>query len=278
MPLLKPHWCPTVQTRERQSHSARTSPPCFLRILRTSSENRRAPVWLGLLLALLGTTLWIEVGPAAAQTGSSSEDGVFLIRSGDRRIGTERFLIRRVSSGWEAAGELQLEVPGAPRVSETSTLRTDGKWKPTSYERQQQTPKKGNLTVEFAAAGTKLLSKTEAGTQEQIFLLPDHDLVVLDTNLFHQYILLLRQYDAARSGPQNFNVFVPQEATPAMISVTLLGKENLRINDTTLELNHFQAATEDIKIEIWATPEGEIQRLEIPQARLEIVRQDLARR
>ena len=278
MPLLKPSWCPTVQTRARESHSARTSPPCFLRISRTSSENRRAPAWLGLLLVLLGTTLWIEAGPAAAQTGSSTEDGVFLIRSGERRIGTERFLIRRIASGWEAAGELQLEVPGAPRVSESSTLRLDGKWKPTSYERQQQTPKKGNLTVEFGAAGTKLLSKTEAGTQEQIFLLPDHDLVVLDTNLFHQYILLLRQYDAARSGPQNFNVFVPQEATPAMISLTLVGKENLRINDTPLELNHFQAATEDIKIEIWATPEGEIQRLEIPQARLEIVRQDLAGR
>ena len=153
-------------------------------------------------------------------------------------------------------------------------MRTDGKWKPTFYERQQQSPKKGNLTVEFGAVETKLMSKTEAGSEEQIFYLPDHDLVILDTNFFHQYALLLRQYDASRPGPQNFSVFVPQEATPAMISLTLVGKDNLRINEATLELDHFQAATEDIKIEIWATPEGEIQRIEIPQAKLEIVRQN----
>ena len=274
MPLLKPSSSPAVPTRENEAHSARTSLLCYFRIPRTSYANRRSPIWIGLLLALLGASLGIEAGPAAAQTGPSTENGVFLIRSGERRIGTERFLIRRVSSGWEAQGELQLDLPGGARTSETSSLRTDGRWKPTSYERQQQSPQKGNLTVEFGSVETKLASKTAAGTQEQIFYLPDHDLVVLDTNFFHQYALLLRQYDASRPGPQNFSVFVPQEATPAMISLTLVGKDNLRINDAALELDRFQAATEDIKIEIWATPEGEIQRIEIPQAHLEIVRQD----
>ena len=273
MPLLKPSSSPAVSTRESKAHTSRTSLLCLFLIPRTSYENRRAPIWIGLLV-LLGASLGMGAGLAAAQTGSSTESGIFLIRSGDRRIGTERFLIRRVSSGWEAQGELQLDLPGGARASETSSLRTDGRWKPTFYERQQQSPKKGNLTVEFRAVETKLMSKTEAGTEEQIFYLPDHDLVILDTNFFHQYALLLRQYDASRPGPQNFSVFVPQEATPAMISLTRVGKDNLRINDAPLELDHFQAATEDIKIEIWATPEGEIQRIEIPQARLEIVRQD----
>ena len=278
MPLLKPSSSPAVPTRENEGHSTRTSLLCLFRIPRSSYENRRAPIWIGFLLALLGASLGIKARPAAAQTGLSTESGVFLIRSGDRRIGTERFLIRRSSSGWEAQGELQLDLPGGARTSETSSLRTDGRWKPTSYERQQQSPKKGNLTVEFRAVETKLLSKNEAGTEELIFYLPEHDLVILDTNFFHQYALLLRQYDASRPGPQNFSVFVPQEATPAMISLTRVGKDNLRINEVALELDHFQAATEDIKIEIWATPEGEIQRIEIPQARLEIVRQDPARR
>lgn len=271
--MLKSSSSPAVQPRKSEAHSTPASLLCVFRIPTTSCENRRASIWMGLLFALFAIALGSEAGPAAAQTGPNTESGVFLIRSGDRRIGTERFLIRRVSSGWEAQGELQLDLPGGARTSETSFLRTDGKWKPTSYERQQQSPKKGNLTVEFRAVETKLLSKTDTGTQEQIFYLPDHDLVVLDTNFFHQYALLLRQYDASRSGPQNFSVFVPQEATPAMINLTRIGKENLRINDVPLELDHFQAATEDIKIEIWATEEGEIQRLEIPQARLEIVRQ-----
>jgi hypothetical protein len=38
-------------------------------------------------------------------------------------------------------------------------------------------------------------------------------------------------------------------------------------------LNRFQAVTDELEIEIWATPEGAIQRISIPQANLEVVRQ-----
>lgn len=213
-----------------------------------------------------------------AQDRPGSESGLFVLRSSGRRVGTERFLIRRGPAGVEAAGQLELEPPGGPRVSETSTLKLDAKLKPTSYERQQLAPKKGTLTVQFGAAETRLLSNVGPETQEQIFLLPDHDLVVLDTNFFHHYELLVRQYNVTRMGSQTFNVFVPQEATPAMIHLTFQGNENIQTADGALDLNHFQAATEDIKIEIWATPDGEIQRMEIPQANLEIVRQDSATR
>jgi hypothetical protein len=129
------------------------------------------------------------------------------------------------------------------------------------------------LTAQFTPEGTMLSSTTEAGGQEQIFLLPDQGLVVLDTNFFHHYALLLRQYDATRAGRQSFNVFVPQEATPSIINVALIGREQLAVQGSPVELNHFQAATEDIQLEIWATDLREIQRIEIPQANLEIVRQ-----
>jgi hypothetical protein len=226
--------------------------------------------WTAVLFALLGIVL---AGLAVAQTGPATESGVFLIRTGGRNIGTERFQIRQVATGWEATGELQLEVPGGTRVTETCTLRVDATWKPASYQREQQSPRKGSLTANFLPEGTQLTAKTDTDAQEQIFLLPERDLVVLDTNFFHQYGLLLRQYDVARPGPQNFHVFVPQEATPSTISVVLLGKESLAINGASAELNHFQASTEDIKIEIWATDQREIRRIEIPQATLEIVRQ-----
>jgi len=229
--------------------------------------------WSAVLVVLLGTVLAGQAESAAAQTAPATESGVFLIRAGGRNIGTERFQIRQVATGWEATGELQLEVSGGTRVTETCTLRLDAAWKPASYQREQQSPRKGTLTADFRPEGTRLTAKTDTDSQEQIFLLPERELVVLDTNFFHQYGLLLRQYDVARPGPQNFHVFVPQEATPSTISVVLLGKETLAINGASAELNHFQASTEDIKIEIWATDQREIRRIEIPQATLEIVRQ-----
>ena len=230
---------------------------------------------LSALAAVLASVLASgpQVSAQTAPGAPSSEAGVFLIRSNGTEIGSERFQIRQTDAGWEATGELRLQVPGGPQVSETSTLRLGANWKPARYERRQQAPQKGTLTAEFSAEGTLLSSNTEAGAQEQIFLLPADALVVLDTNFFHQYAVLLRQFDTARTGTQSFNVFVPQEATPSIIRVTLIGPETLTIQGAPVELQHFRATTEDIQLEIWATGRREIQRIEIPQANLEIARQ-----
>ena len=226
-----------------------------------------------MIVAFLAAGLAGGIRSGAAQSAPATENGVFLIRSNGREIGSERFRIRQTASGWEATGELRLEVPGGPWVLETSSLQMDANWMPTSYERLQQAPQKGSLTAEFSADGTLLTSNAEASSLEQIFLLPNEELVVLDTNFFHQYSLLLRQFDGSGRVRQSFNVFVPQEATPSIIRVTLVGRETLPVQGTPVELQHFQAATEDIRLEIWTTDRREIQRIEIPQANLEIVRQ-----
>ncbi|MBI3894852.1 MAG: hypothetical protein HY313_02865 [Acidobacteria bacterium] len=225
-------------------------------------------------LLLFRILLMAAVFPTiAAVHAAESESAIFTILSGGRRIGAERFTITRGPAGLEAIGELQLETAGNPKVSERSSLQTSANLKPLLYERRQEAPQKGTLTVKFEPSGTTLTSQTESGSQEQIFLLPDHDLVVLDTNFFHHYEFLIRLYDLARPGPQSFAVFVPQEALPGTISLAYQGKENLPGGEIPGELDHFQAMTEEVKIEIWATPGGEIQRLLIPQASLEIVRQ-----
>ena len=222
---------------------------------------------------VLALTLAGWAGVSAAQTASEApESGVFAIRANGSALGNERFQIRRNGSGWEVAGELQLQIPGGPKVSETSTLRMDAEWRPASYERRQQSPQKGTLTVAFSPEGSRLSSSTDAGSQDQIYLLPK-EVVVLDTNFFHQYSVLLRQFNMEQAGLQRFNVFVPQEATPSLISLTLVARETLPVGGTPVELLHFRAATEDIQLEIWATEQRQIQRIEIPQAKLEIVRQ-----
>jgi hypothetical protein len=212
-------------------------------------------------------------GSSALAAGNVQTDsGVFNISINKRNVGTETFKIAPSATGVEITGELQLDMPGAGKVSENSVLKLDQNLKPTSYVRQQKQPKRGTVTVQFDSPQSKLTSQTDSGNQEQLFYLPDNHLVVLDTNFFHQYALLLTQYEAATGGPQHFNVFVPQEATPGTISLELQGKENVEIGKSIRELNHFQAVTDEIKIDIWATPQGEIQRILIPQANLEIVR------
>lgn len=221
-----------------------------------------------MVLSVASSTDWAQNAPAA-------ENGVFSILSGpgQRQVGTERFKITPSSAGAEASGELQLDAPGGARVSESCTLKLDRNLRPVSYERRQRTPKKGAISAEFGSPETKLITKTDAGTSDQTFYLPANHLVVLDTNFFHHYALLLRQYDGVKAGVQQFNVFIPQEAEPGTISLELQGKENQTIGKTAREWNHFQAVTDQVKIEIWATPEGGIYRMSIPQANLEVLRQ-----
>jgi hypothetical protein len=231
----------------------------------------RRPAWL--FLAVFWMAFCGAIPGRPAQNTPAAESGVFSILSSQRQIGTEKFKITTAAAGLEASGELQVEIPGGPRTAETSLLKLDAKLQPLSYERQQKSPKKGSVIAQFGSPQAKLTSKTEAGAEERSFNLPDNHLVVLDTNFFHHYALLVRQYNPSQTGPQVFTVFVPQEATPGEISLELQGKEGVTVGKITREFNHFQAVAEDVKIDIWASPQGEIYRISIPQANLEIVRQ-----
>lgn len=211
--------------------------------------------------------------PSLAQQNSTAESGVFVILSGQKRVGSEKFKITSTANGTEAVGEIEVNMPGSPKVSETCVLKLDSKLYPVSYDRQQKAPKRGSISTQFGAPASKLVSSTDAGKEERLFLFPADHFAVLDTNFFHHYSLLLRQYDVERGGAQHFNVFVPQEATPGTISLELQGKETLQLGKAARELNHFQAVTDEVKLDIWATSQGEIYRMAIPQANVEIMRQ-----
>ena len=210
---------------------------------------------------------------AASERVRATESGVFSVFSGNRQVGTEKFKITRTATGLEAEGEIQLEPPGGPAVSESTLLRLDAKMQPTFYERRQSSPHKGILTAQFGPSETKLVVSMDSGTDDSIYYLPSNNLAVLDTNFFHHYSILLRQFDASRSEPQPFHVFVPQEALPGTVSLQTKGKEKQTVGNQTLDLNHFQVVSEELTIDLWATDEGEIQRISIPPANLEILRQ-----
>ena len=218
----------------------------------------------------------------AAQDASSStsattstERGVFSILAGNRKIGTETFQIVSTASGYEATGEISLKVPGGPSLTEGSTLRVDQNLQPILYDRSQKAPQQGSVTVRFGSPETMLVSETEEGSRNRIFFLPETDLVVLDTNFFHHYTFLLRLYDASKPGPQHFNVFIPQEATPGTINLSFQGMEKQAVGGVTADLHHYQVATDQLTMEIWASPDARIHRIMIPQANLEIVREEV---
>jgi hypothetical protein len=232
--------------------------------------------WKAATVLILGAIAMGWSVPLFARAAGDSvqpDSGVLVILLQGRKVGTERFKITPSASGVEATGDLDVEMPGSGRASETCTLKLDQKLRPLSYVRQQRSPKKGSINVDFGSPETTVTTTVEGANDERIFYLPADHLAVLDTNFFHHYALLVRQYDSIKNGSQLFNVFVPQEATPATISLEFVGVESITLGKTARKLNHFAAQTDETKIEIWAGPDGEIYRMAIPQANLEILRQ-----
>jgi hypothetical protein len=217
------------------------------------------------LAAWLACALLLAAAAARGAAKEAGEKGVFHIVVDGREIGVERFEIAPVPQGLRATAELQMQVEGVGRMVETSTLLLRGGIEPIKYERVQKSPKHGTVTVDFGPEKASAHYKTsEGGTQDMAFYVPK-DVVVLDTNFFHHYTLLVRQYDFIKSGPQHMNVLVPQEASPGMVRVEYAGPDQ--------GLRKLTATTDAMQIEIWTNDAGQVMKLAAPAAKVEVTRE-----
>ncbi len=203
--------------------------------------------------------------PSIAGTQGATERGVFHIVANGREIGTERFEIGPAPEGLRATAELTVQAEGGGKMTETSTLLLRGGTEPIRYERVQKSPKHGSATVTFGAEKASAHYKTsEGGTQDMDYYVPKN-VVVLDTNFFHHYTFLVRQYDFIKGGPQHINVLIPQEASPGMVRVEYVGPDQ--------GLRKLTATTDAMEIEIWANDAGQIMKLAAPDAKVEVTRE-----
>jgi hypothetical protein len=93
--------------------------------------------------------------------------------------------------------------------------------------------------------------------------------VVLDNNLYHQYAVLARLYDWTKRGTQNFSVLIPQELTPGTISVDWAGA--LSADGKTYE--GLKVTTSDLQVVLYLDPNRKLMRLEVPSAKVSVIRE-----
>lgn len=206
----------------------------------------------------------LTLAPAGAQNSSNfSDSGTFEIRASGKVIGTEKFKISRTDANWESSAELAIKI-GEAGSDEKSSLRLNQSMRPEEYLRDQKAPNIASLAVHFGDKESSLVATSGKASNEQVFYLPQGFLVILDTNFFHHYTFLLRQYARSQGGEQAFNVFIPQEAFPGSVNLTLVSKAK----DDEL----WKVTTDELEMEIVARENGAIQKITIPSANLEITR------
>jgi hypothetical protein len=196
------------------------------------------------------------------------EKGKFKIFVNGQQVGKEEFEIGLSGGDWNVRGNSEIQSPqGTTHVTGTLNLRPDGT--PAHYEWSVQGPKKASAEIEFkgSVANVELhLEGARPYTQQFTFNSPQ--VVVLDNNLYHQYVVLARLYDWSKKGAQTFAVLVPQEMTPGNVTADSLGKQDVG----GAKLEELRVKTEDLELDLYLDGQ-KLVRIVAPSSNAEIVRE-----
>jgi hypothetical protein len=232
-----------------------------------------------LALALLGLLIGsADVLPAQKKGAPGSAKSIFVTDKGKfsiildgKNIGHEDFEIIPSEGGWTAKGTSELKTPDAPNtthVTGTLVLQPDGA--PIRYDWTSQTDKTNGARILFANGVAKITIQMQGVRPfEQELSFGSPLIAVLDDNLYHQYAILARLYDWSKRGAQIFPVLIPQELTPGSITAEATGSassdgktyEGLRVN------------TSDLEVLLLLDANHRLMRLEVPSAKVSVVRQ-----
>ena len=228
-----------------------------------------APAALLGLAVVLGLSAFAADKKAAPGSVLVTDKGKFNILLDGASIGREEFEIEPSGTNWIAKGSTSLKTPDgkSAKVTGTLTLQPDGA--PLSYDWAAQTDKSNSAHILFVNGVAKTTLQMQGAApyqQENSFGSPL--IAVLDNNLYHQFELLARIYDWNKKGAQTFPVLIPQDLTPGMICVESTGT-------ATAGGKSYEAlkATTDLEILLYLDSAHKLIRLEVPSAKVAVVRE-----
>jgi hypothetical protein len=225
-----------------------------------------------LILACTATGIADQKKNAASPGASvfAKDGGKLTIKLDGQTVGHEEFEITPSASGWLAKGSAEIKPSQAPasKVTGSLTLQPDGA--PVSYQWTSHAEKNNSASILFADGIAKMTLQIQgAHPFDQTFTFGTPLVAVLDNNLYHQYAVLARLYDWSKRGPQTFPVLIPQELMPGSITAESTGSasiagasyEGLRVNTT------------DLEIDLYLDSNHRLMRLEVPSAKVSVVRE-----
>lgn len=206
----------------------------------------------------------------ASDSGFTPDKGKFRILQQGNEVGTEEFSFATSGNLWVMEDETVIRVPGSAEMRSSGQLRISGDGAPQHYSWNAQSDKKTSGTVDFEDGTAKTsVSLPGAKPHQQDFKFTSPRIAVLDNNLYEQYAILGRIYDWRTGGTQNFPVLIPQDATPGSIDLESLGDKS--VDGATLQV--LRVHSTDLEIQLYFDAKFHLVRLEVPAAKVVIVRQ-----
>ena len=229
-----------------------------------------------LVSAIVAMRIFSSSEALAAPAPSENDRGSFVFTIAGQQIGTETFEVRTQKGRVEATGKIDLRVVQEGKTLDfktTAKLTLTSDLVPRTYEWDQKGPQSSRLEVDLRSAPATARYRTVAGGNDvREFDLP-RNVIILDSNVIHHFELALMRFRRAGGSKQTFAAFVPQQALPGTLSIEEGGEDSVDIDGKTKKLRHLVLTTENAQIDLWADGQDRLQKLSIPTARLEVIRQ-----
>lgn len=223
-------------------------------------------------LAVLCTLLaGAGLAAATAQPALAPDTGRFAILLHGSAVGAEDFTISRQDGGWSARGQIVLNEPGRNPECDSAdlTLAPDGS--PLRYHwEEMSTSGTRSIDVEFHGNTAGLtLHGPWAAPQVETFSFSQIPVLLLDKNVYEDYVILTRLYDWKARGPQRFSFLIPQDQASGTITVQDLGPHP--IGGAMLDL--LQVRNAEVEADLYVDNAHRLVRLRVAGSGIEAVRE-----
>jgi hypothetical protein len=205
----------------------------------------------------------------------SQEEGRFDIYVAENKIGQEKFSIVRSSDSINSNSTTNFRNPAGQHESAQveAQLKMDGQYMPQTYQVQTAIGgRKQKQKCTFVPNQATFEFQTDGAPRKSALLVGDR-YAVLDTNVFHHFIFIVRLFDFhSGAKAQPVEVVIPQEMDTGILKITDVGTEAVSLQGKNRELRHLKADSGPLKIDLWVDEEQVLYKIALPAKRIEVIR------
>lgn len=189
-----------------------------------------------------------------------AQSNSYVVFSEGNKVMTEDFEFEKTADGLlklkSSLGNAKIET-----ISKPSELK--------SFVIEQQGTKAMSIDFDNGTAKVFKLGQPEKS-------LPTKAQVILENNVWSQYILLLASYDSVKLGKQNFNFLLPSLGMEFPLSLQKTNSRKISVNDKNIAVDDYEIVsdTAGLKVKITADENKIPLLIEIPTQRIKVVRKD----
>ncbi len=228
---------------------------------------------LDLLLISLVFILLQPIGHSSEKK-PSREDAQFTIYIAGKEVGREKYSIQDSGDSISSTSVVTYRDPGNQQqnVRVETQLNMDAQYLPRSYQLKTDVGGQKGAVAGTFTPGQAIFEYQGKGNPRKSGLLVGDRYLILDTNVFHHYIFLVRRFEFGANKPQSIEVIIPQELDQGIIKINEIGSDKISVQGKRRELHHLRADSGQLQIDLWIDDQKVLYKIALPAKGIEVIR------